>query len=73
MTDILDMHPHQIPTPAHGRAVMEWQDITESHIGAPCKCGWSNPLPSESLRHEWQGERIAELEAQSPPQPTGER
>ncbi|MBK9005317.1 MAG: hypothetical protein IPM41_16140 [Sphingomonadales bacterium] len=28
--------------------------VIESVYGAPCKCGWENPLPNETLKHEWQ-------------------
>ena len=28
--------------------------IRESLSGAPCECGWKNPLPAEALRDDWQ-------------------
>ena len=31
-------------------------ELIEDFTGAPCKCGWGNPLPSECLRDEWQRE-----------------
>ena len=30
------------------------EQVVEDSIGAPCTCGWRNPIPCECLSHDWQ-------------------